>query len=150
MVTNEVVVFFIHEFYHLAIGLALYLSLSKIIPGVKYAILALIVALILDADHLFDYFMALGFQLNLDAIFQGSYFDYNNKIYVLLHSWELATILFILGWVKKLKEQKRFLIATSMGILSHLIADQVWYQSHPLGYFLLARFFHNFTPAYFW
>ncbi|MDP3974282.1 MAG: hypothetical protein Q8P92_05625 [Candidatus Daviesbacteria bacterium] len=146
----ELKIFIIHELIHILLGLILFLSLSRIIKKYRLLFWAFLVSIFLDIDHLFDYFIALGAKLDINAMVTGSYFDTNTHTYIPLHSWELAVIMIILGWIKRRKNVGKFLIATGVGIFTHLLVDQTWYQPIWNVYFLISRFAHNFIPSYLW
>lgn len=143
--------FIIHELIHLTFGLILFLGLLKLIKHTKLALWALFISLFMDIDHLFDYFLALGFTFNFEAIVNGIYFDINDRLFVLLHSWEATVILIILGWVKRRKKLGKFLLATGLGMFTHLTVDQLWYNPHQWeAYFILARIAHGFASPSLW
>lgn len=138
--------FLVHELIHIFLGLVLFLTLNKIIHKTRYLIWAFLVSIFLDLDHLFDYFLALGFKIDIHAITQGIYFDINNKVYIILHSWELTAFLLIIGFINRRKILGKYLIATSLGMFTHILLDQFWY--HPPVwnfYFLLVRILNGFS-----
>jgi len=147
---DELKIFIIHELIHILLGLILFLSLSRIIKKYRLLFWAFLVSIFLDIDHLFDYFIALGAKLDINAMVTGSYFNTNGHTYIPLHSWELGFVLIALGWIRRRKNVGKFLIATGVGIFTHLLVDQTWYQPVWNVYFLISRFAHGFIPSYLW
>lgn len=142
--------FFTHEAIHLVVGLISFLLLRKVTNWKGLLLWVLIPTMFLDIDHLFDYFLAFGFQFNPSAIISGAYFDINELLVIPFHSVELLILLFIIGFKSHHKQSGKRLIAISFGILAHLLVDKFWYQL-PLGtYFYLARALHGFSNPNYW
>ena len=94
-----------------------------------------------DLDHLFDYFLAFGFNFNLQAFLKGYQFVKIDKIYIPLHAWELpAVLLVIVFFVKKLNNlSKAFVTAFAVGLIFHLTIDTVTNEQYFKSYFLSYR-----------
>lgn len=98
----------------------------------------------IDADHLFEYFLAFGLQFRPDYFFRGYMFYVLQKTFVLLHAWEYLIVLgFIIRFVKSYYI-KYFLLAVCFGLFSHLIYDAYYNHVTLQGYSLLFRIFHDF------
>lgn len=114
-----------------------------------WAALAFSINIFLDADHLFDYWLANGFDLDYKKFIKetvggeepGIYFRKSQKVVIFLHSWELLPLVLIAAWVFNLPQ-----LATAFvfGFLPHLLWDQLTYAKHPLMYSFIFRARHKF------
>lgn len=108
---------------------------------------ALATGWLIDADHLFDFFYYVFKQYpNVDyrLLKNGGYFEINNKVFVPLHSWEVA-LLILIGGVA-VGELALGTVAVAAHCM-HLLQDQFRYRVRTLGYSLVSRLFHRFTLA---
>lgn len=140
---------FVHEVFHLIIGILLGLALFKITHKKKVFLWVILASLLIDLDHLVDYFLAFGFTFNPFVIPAGEYFDLNKKALVLFHSWEVALILLILGLIKSTRFQIIFL-SVGAGMLGHLLVDQITNTPPWDFFFILVRISHGFLQPYYW
>lgn len=102
-------------------------------------ICALIGGILIDLDHLFDYFLALGFQFDLNTFLQGLYFRVHNDIILPFHGWEYVTLLLIWGVATRHKTRKLIVIALAFGIWFHLAVDVILNYLPPQSYSILYR-----------
>jgi len=94
--------------------------------------------ILIDLDHLFDYFLFFGWDFRLDK-FLSSYFLLSGKVYLPFHSWEL---IFILSFFTLVYNSLWLSIFTlSLGL--HILTDHIQ-RKDPLFYFMLYRLFCNF------
>ena len=115
-----------------------------------WAELAFLINIFLDADHLLDYWLANGFDLNYKKFINetvggdepGIYFRKSQKVVVLFHSWELALLTIVAAWIVNLPQ---LAIAFAFGFLPHLLWDQLTYAKNPLMYFFVFRAFRRFN-----
>jgi hypothetical protein len=81
-------------------------------------------AVLIDLDHLIDYFLAFGLHFNLAAFIAGEQFAKSDKIYVLFHGWECVILLLLLAWLIKSNVKLMVaLLALSLGAFFHLLID---------------------------
>lgn len=81
-------------------------------------------AVLIDLDHLIDYFFAFGLHFNLRSFVHGEQFAQNDKIYVLFHGWEYVILLLGVAWlVKSNIKLKVAALALSLGAFFHLVID---------------------------
>ena len=81
-------------------------------------------AVLIDLDHLIDYFFAFGFHFNLTRFIHGEQFAQNDKIYVLFHGWEYVILLLGVVWlIKSNIKLKVATLALSLGAFFHLLID---------------------------
>jgi len=126
-----------------AISFAVTLFWFKSLP---LAIFSFLVHIFLDADHLVDYWLANGFNLDYKRFVKetfdgGRYFVKSQKIIVPLHSWELLLFILVAVWALNIPQ---FGIAFALGFLPHLLWDQKTYAKRPLMYFFVFRAFKRF------
>ena len=109
--------------------------------SVGYAFISFLAGTCIDADHFIDYYSSHSFTFDLRKIYRECYLVNLKRLYLVLHSYELAmllwaaTALFGLG---------NFWKAVSIGLTQHLIFDQL---TNPLvgpGYFFLYRMSKGF------
>ncbi|OGK09782.1 hypothetical protein A2767_05850 [Candidatus Roizmanbacteria bacterium RIFCSPHIGHO2_01_FULL_35_10] len=116
---------------------------------------ALLGGVLIDFDHLYDYFVAFGFSFDLNSFLSGNYFEINNKIIVPFHAWEWVFLLLILYLFLSLKSKSRIrnkklfvlpiILALALGISSHLIFDTIANHMLPQSYFLTYRIMNRYT-----
>lgn len=100
--------------------------------------------LLLDTDHLFDYFLAYGPQFIPNFLIRGDMFGKLQKVYVPFHAWEWIILAAALTYVTKNVALRYFLLAITLGILFHLVYDTFYNHVPILGYSILYRFIHGF------
>ncbi|OGK26061.1 hypothetical protein A2954_02855 [Candidatus Roizmanbacteria bacterium RIFCSPLOWO2_01_FULL_37_12] len=146
---------FLHESVHilisLIIGYLVWCIYKKPFPSFFAAFLG---GVLIDLDHLVDYFFVYGFNFNLVNFLKGYHFDISNKLYVPFHAWEYVVILNILYiyFEKKWKQKKvavfkiilAFVLALNLGIYSHLIIDTFSNGVESFGYSLIYRALNKF------
>lgn len=133
--------FLLHELSHLTIGLIVGFILNFFFKKKNLIFLALAISILVDIDHLFDYFLYYGLSLH-SPISGSNYFCLSGKLYILLHAWEyLPLILFLALYFKKLKA---FLITIFLSLAGHYFLDQFTNSIYPLGYLLIYRLVNNF------
>lgn len=81
-------------------------------------------AVLIDLDHLIDYFLAFGLHFNIFSFIQGAQFAKNEKIYVLFHGWEYVILLVGIAWlIKSNMKLKVAFLALALGAFFHLLMD---------------------------
>lgn len=114
-----------------------------------WAALAFLINILLDADHLFDYWLANGFDLDHKKFMNetvggnepGVYFRKSGKVVVLFHSWELLPLILAAAWAVNIPQLG---ISFVLGFVPHLLWDQITYAKKPLMYSFIFRAFHKF------
>lgn len=123
-----------YQLINLKSGQPLYLAGLIVLAGV-----------FVDLDHLLDFWLSRpDIFFSIKAFLNTEYFinQVNKKIFVLLHSWEIALALFIvlcyLNW-------PLWFLALWLGIFWHLVLDHLFNKTvSTFGYFLLYRFVKKF------
>lgn len=140
-------ILFFHELTHfsasISAGVIGWFVFAKNKRSGKYFFLTITAALIggffIDLDHLFDYFLAFGSDFRINYFFRGYQFLKSDRIYLPLHSAELAIILITVPlFIKKFRPQ---LPALPAGRLNYFITLLLLFS------FGLSLFFHLCTDA---
>lgn len=139
----------VHEVLHLIIGTLLGFTLFKITRKKEVILWVILASLLIDIDHLVDYFLAYGFSFNLSVVSSGEYFDLNKKAILPFHSWEVALISVSLGFIKSIRYRIIFL-SIGVGMLGHLLVDQVTNAPPRDFFFILVRITHDFLQPDYW
>lgn len=133
---------------HYFLALGSFVATLVVLKSLPLAIFSLLAGVFLDVDHLIDYWLANGFDLNYKKFIHetvgnepGVYFRKSQKIVVLLHSWELLPLILVAAWVINLPQ---LAVAFAFGLLPHLLWDQKTYAKRPLMYSLVFRALHKF------
>ena len=99
---------------------------------------------LIDIDHFFDYFFNHGFgklDLRLSHFFKVCNCTEFTKLFLFLHSYELAVILSIMYFYYK----NLYLGAFLIGFLLHLILDTAFNRVSKCGYFFVYRWKMRFN-----
>ncbi|EKD95808.1 MAG: hypothetical protein ACD_24C00322G0002 [uncultured bacterium] len=115
----------------------------------KYLFIGLVSTLLIDLDHLIDYFLYYGFSFNLHDFALGTQFAYSGKVYVFFHSWELLLLLLTVGFYLIKKKNKYILFVITLGMLSHVLYDTAYYSFSVVDYSLIYRILRNFDISVF-
>ncbi len=134
-----------HLFPSLIIGLIGWLFTKNVILFV----VPLATGWLIDTDHLLDLLIARQKDRKSDSLLEcltgGSYFMHNDKIIILLHSWELAFLWAAIWW---LIEKPGIAVIGSLAWVVHLTIDQNLNKVGPWAYFLSYRLAHKFNFAF--
>ena len=106
---------------------------------------ALAGGVLVDIDHLIDYFLAFGFDFKMDYFLSGYQFLRSGKIYILFHGWEYVVVLIVLASVVKNKFYKSVFLAVALGLFFHLSADSIINNIPAKSYWLTYRAENNFV-----
>ncbi len=108
-------------------------------PGDEIVV-ATATSILVDIDHFPDYFLEYGFKIpNLHHFFEACYNEAFSKFYLLLHSLEICFLL-IIGYFIGYP----LIGALGIGILYHLVWDQVYNNTFWGTYSLVYRFYVGF------
>ena len=109
------------------------------------ALLCFLAGVLIDADHLLDFWMYKGKIVISREVF-GHFYEGFGKIYVVLHSFEIIAALLLLGFA--LQEVGTYMFGVAVGMLTHIILDFFSYELHPAGYFITYRILKGFDKKY--
>jgi hypothetical protein len=117
--------------------------------SIHWSIVYLTTSVLLDVDHIFDYAYLYG--LNRKCFFKllaaseensASKKKHNfTKIYVLLHSFELVSI----AWILAIFTKNSYLYAFAFGYSTHLFLDYIGNHEYYKFYFLIWRIRNKFS-----
>lgn len=112
----------VHEALHGVLGFVFALPIWYKTKSYKLVILVIVLAYLVDLDHLIDYFIYLGFRFNLKSFFEGQQFQNSKHAIILFHAWEWLIILLIINLRKKWNSIWRALL---MAYSSHMLLDVI-------------------------
>jgi hypothetical protein len=111
----------------------------------RAAVLSFLAGWLIDLDHLFDYVRAHGWRPNWRRFRESGHEQYSGKLYLLLHSYELLALFFIL---LKNPGKRPYRVGITLSILAHLLLDQKCNpRRKPLTYFLAHRMYKRFNSG---
>ena len=96
---------------------------------------------LLDLDHLIDYYANHSFTLNIKDVYNACLEIKLNKLFLLLHSYELIAILWLAIFVFGLSNSWK---ALAVGCTQHILIDQITNPIKLTGYFLTYRIAKGF------
>jgi hypothetical protein len=133
----------------------IHVSSSAILGGTIYALThsvhmavsAFVSGILIDLDHLFDFFVFSGEKFSIKNFFSWCYQARWEKVTLLFHSYELYLILGIIAFLYP----NDLLVGFVLGGGSHLILDQIGNRGYgfrfPLFYFLTFRYSVGFQKS---
>jgi len=96
---------------------------------------------VIDADHLIDYYCVHRFTLNLRKIYYTCLHMRLERMYLLLHSYELAAVFWIVIYYFSLSNVWK---AAAIGMTQHIALDALTNPLSGLGYFIIYRMSKGF------
>jgi len=106
-------------------------------------IASFLVGWLIDLDHIVDYVRAHGWRPNWQRFSEAKHEHYSGKLYLLLHSYELLALFFLLF---KNPAKRPYRVGITLSVLTHLLLDQKCNPSRkPLTYFLSHRIHKRFN-----
>lgn len=108
-------------------------------------VLSLVFGVLVDVDHFFDYWYSEGRVCFDWKTFMGTrYWRKSGRLFVFFHAWEWLPLVFLVWQAWK---GRRWAVAATAAMSSHLVADHLVNELKPLGYFLLYRLAHGFRAG---
>lgn len=107
---------------------------------------AVIGGMLIDSDHLIDYFLAYGAHFNVSTFLRGYEFLVSNKLHILFHAWEyIAIILLVIVFLdKKRTVMRTFLLSLALSMFFHLTIDTILHKNQLKVYSIAYRASVNF------
>jgi len=143
-----------HELTHLVLSLIAAGSIYWYFRKWQVILVALLSGFLVDADHLFDYFLyKKAFIFNFSEFISGNYFRLAGKVYLPFHAFEYAIIaiiagLLILKFTKEMQKHTKMivflLLVFGISLSFHLAFDMFSYRPNWPAYFISYRITHNF------
>ncbi len=103
---------------------------------------SLISGILIDIDHVLDYFMAYGINLRVKQFFEVCHSLKILRVRLIFHSCELLFLLSISSFFVKWNP---WLVGTIVGFTQHIVLDQVFNNSNKWTYFFLWRLKNDFS-----
>mgnify|MGYP005629655007 FL=1 len=103
---------------------------------------SLISGVLIDIDHILDYFMAYGINIRIKQFFEVCHNLKIPRVRLIFHSWELLFLLSICAFVMRCNP---WIIGTIVGFTQHIVLDQVFNKPHKLTYFFFWRLKKDFS-----
>ncbi len=99
----------------------------------------------IDLDHIIDFWIAKNrFPFRYKDLYSFCAFEKSGKLYLLFHSWELLSSLWLLCIFFKMDP---VWLGFTVGITTHMIFDAFTNSLRPLAYFMVYRIKHDFSKA---
>lgn len=105
------------------------------------ALVSFLSGVLIDADHLIDYFADHPFPAHPKKIYNACRDIKCRKLYLFLHSYELIFLLWVLIWALSLSDIWK---AFAIGLTQHVMLDQTTNPIIKTGYFLTVRIMKRF------
>ena len=103
---------------------------------------SLISGVLIDIDHILDYFMAYGINIRIKQFFEVCHNLKIPRMRLIFHSWELLFLLsicvFLVGW-------NPWIVGTIVGFTQHVVLDQVFNKPNKWTYFFFWRLKKGFS-----
>jgi len=136
-------VFQIRLHHHSAISLIGSGMIYLVFHSLSAAVAFFFSGILIDLDHFFEYWHKFGLRdFSLRKFFRAAHNHEYSSYFVLLHSYELAAILLLVGFIFI---RKPWFWGFVLGFTVHIISDQIYNPCHPLTYSLLFRIKHKFN-----
>lgn len=128
--------------YHVAISTGLSAIVYAWFKSIPAAMACFLSGIFIDLDHHLDYFICQRkIPSSYKKLLEWCAAHKTGRFYMIFHSYELLTILWLNIYFLKLDE---IWIGFALGVSVHLICDQIVNPLKPLYYFLIYRFMHRF------
>ncbi len=109
---------------------------------VRTFLVSIVFGVLIDVDHLFDYWFAYRtLRVDLSAFFSGRYERVSKRIFILLHAFEYLPVVYLV-WAAL--RGRRWAVAATTAMSTHLIADHLLNGVRPLAYFITYRALNGF------
>jgi len=108
-------------------------------------LVSLVFGVLIDLDHFVDYYYAERRPVfNLRDFLATRYWRKSGRVLVLFHAFEYLPLLFFVWQAWK---GRRWAVAATSAMASHLVADHFANELKPLGYFISYRIKHGFRAS---
>lgn len=128
--------------YHVIVSTSVSLALWALVRSVPMAAGAWVTGVLIDLDHVLEYFVQRGRLRRIEDLFHASYNRVYTKAYLILHGWELLALWVTLGIVTSWNP---WIVGGTIGFTHHLMLDQIWNKPSRWAYWLIWRACHRFS-----
>jgi len=119
----------------------------KIFPY-KNVLLGLFVTIVVDVDHLVEYFLCKkNLSFNLKEFIDLNFFELLGKTYLFMHAWEWVVLLVIAYFL--LERKYKFILFIALGVFAQLLVDSLSYGFDWRVYFITFRYLNDFNQVIF-
>ena len=137
---------------HLAASLAVSAELYALFRSLSISFWSLAGGTLIDIDHLYDYAVhprrPACRDFSLRHFFDVMYNRRLDRVFVLLHAFELAAALLVLGWA--VPATGGWAIPLGFGMSVHILLDVLFNRIGVVAYSIVARAAHGFDNAFFY
>jgi hypothetical protein len=140
--------FFYHQLAHFLLTFLVAAILFRRFRDLKLVAACFLTGILIDIDHLFDFWSYSGIELNILKEFSFNFFQQSQKIYVFFHGWEFTPLLWLTGlYLNKRFKLKGFEWAFVFPYLGHLMTDQFLtpFPHSLFAYSFIFRLLNNFN-----
>lgn len=128
-----------------------HLAISTGVSGIVYyfseswglTITSLIAGVLIDLDHLIDYFLNEGLKLDVKDFFKFYREERYRRLTIIFHGWEWLILLFLLSWFSRWNP---ILTGLFIGFTQHLLLDKFYNISRFSSYSFFWRWSVGFKP----
>ena len=106
-----------------------------------YAAVSFLAGVLIDLDHIIDYYLNYGFTFNIKKIYNSCLAISLKRLYIVFHSYELIAFLWAAIYIFSLS---KFWQAIALGFTQHIILDQVSNPVRAFGYSFIYRLCNAF------
>ncbi len=103
---------------------------------------SLISGVLIDLDHVLDYFMAYGINIRIKQFFEVCHNLKIPRARLIFHSWELLFLLSISAFIARWNP---WIVGTIVGFTQHIVLDQVFNKPNKWTYFFFWRLRKDFS-----
>ncbi len=105
-----------------------HIASSALVSGILYlffkswsmALFCFFSGVLIDVDHIYDYIKRYGLPLKARDIYNASYNNDITRWTIVLHSWELLFLMFIIAWITN---WNLWITAVLIGFSHHIVMD---------------------------
>jgi len=105
-------------------------------------VLSLVFGALVDLDHFIDYWYSEGrVCFDLHTFLRTRYWQKSGRIFIFFHAFEYLPLVFLVWQALK---GRKWAVAATAAMSSHVLADHLVNELRPMGYFILYRLAHGF------
>lgn len=102
---------------------------------------SLAAGVLMDVDHVLDYFLEYGRPFEWRRFFHASYTRAYQRYVLVFHVWEWLPLFWLGAWASGWNP---WMLGLALGWTQHLAVDQAFNRGKPWAYFLVGRLKHRF------
>lgn len=127
--------------HHIILSVAVSGTIFAVSRSWPATVSSLAAGVLLDGDHVLEYFREYGLRLNMRELFRASYERTFKRTVLFLHAWEWLPLLGLACW---LSGGNPWIVGGAIGWFQHLLADQFVNTPNKWAYSLIWRWRHGF------